>query len=176
MSIKAVNEQRQYMEKVDVSQHVLGREGAYPSMHWAGVCVSQHALPRVVSVQGGVCPGGVSARGGVCPGRGVCPRMVSARGVCPGGCLPKGMCLPRGGVCQGVSAQGALSMECLPRRVSAQGSVYQGGVCPGDVCGRHPPWTEWQTRVKTLPCRNFLAGGKNMQSISLGTQQVTIFL
>ena len=23
-----------------------------------------------------------------------------------------------------------------------------------------PPWTEWQTHVKTLPCRNFVAGGK----------------
>ena len=40
--------------------------GVYPSMHWAGGCVSQHALGR------GVCLGGV----------------------CPGGCLPRG-CLPR---------------------------------------------------------------------------------
>ena len=25
-----------------------------------------------------------------------------------------------------------------------------------------PPWTESQTGVKTLPCRNFVAGGKNL--------------
>ena len=44
--------------------------GVYPSMHWVGGCVSQHALDR-----------------GVC----VCPSMHWAGGVCPGGCLPQCM-------------------------------------------------------------------------------------
>ena len=30
--------------------------GVYPSMHWAGVCVSQHALGNGVSAKGAVCP------------------------------------------------------------------------------------------------------------------------
>ena len=47
-----------------------------------------------------------------------------------------------------------------------------GGVCPGEclpggvgfsACWDAPqagtPWTEWQTGVKTLPCRNFAADG-----------------
>ena len=38
---------------------------------------------------------------------------------------------------------------------------------PGQACwDRNPPplWTESQTRVKTLPCRSFVAGGKNNRS------------
>ena len=51
---------------------------------------------------------------------------------------------------RGVSAQGGFCWGgCLPR----------GGVCLR-VCGRPPPQrTEWQTGVKTLPCRNFVANG-----------------
>ena len=42
---------------------------------------------------------------------------------------------------------------CLAEGVSA---------CQGGVYLPHaPPWTEWQTRVKTLPCRNYVADGKN---------------
>ena len=63
----------------------------YPSMHWAGEGVSQHALG--------------------------------------GGCL-------LGGVCCGVSARGDWQTPSL--------------------------WTEWQTGVKILPCRNFVVGGKNV--------------
>ena len=41
----------------------------------------------------------------------------------------------------------------------------KGGVCPGGVCpvhaGIHPLWTERQTGVKTLPCRNSVADGNN---------------
>ena len=41
-----------------------------------------------------------------------------------------------------------------------------GGVCPGWgvwVSARHPSWTEWQTPVKTLPCRNYVVdGNKNI--------------
>ena len=47
----------------------------YPSMHWAGGCVSQHALGRGVST-GGFLPRGVSVQVGVCLYRG---------NVCPGG-------------------------------------------------------------------------------------------
>ena len=55
---------------------------------------------------------------------------VSAHGLC----LPVGVSV-RGRVCSG---------GCLPR----------GGVCQGGVCQPPPAWTEWQTRVKTLPCCN----------------------
>ena len=37
------------------------------------------------------------------------------------------------------------------------------GVCLGSLpAGRqHPPWTEKQTGVKTLPCRNYIVDGNN---------------
>ena len=94
-----------------VSQHAL-RRGVYPRMHWAGGCVSQHALGRRVSAWGipawGVylprgcnCVGGVPAGGYLprvvyLPGGFTCPGGVPAggcRSTCPGGCLPGG-CLP----------------------------------------------------------------------------------
>ena len=58
-------------------------------------------------------------------------------GRCSGRLWGRGVCL--GGV-------------CLPRRESAWG-----------VSGRRPLplWTEWQKGVKTLPCRNYVADGKN---------------
>ena len=99
-------------------------------MHWAGGCVSQHALGREDVCQGCL-PRGVSAWGclpwGVCPGEG-----VSTQGR---GCLPRG-----GGV--------------YPGGMSAQGVSDQG------VYGRHPPVNRMtDTGVKTLPCRNFVEGG-----------------
>ena len=71
---------------------------------------------------------------------------------------------------RGVSAWGreclhGWGMSCLPRGMSVQGGVCQGclprGVylCRGMYVADPPPWTEWQTGVKTLPCRNFVAGG-----------------
>ena len=58
------------------------------------------------------------------------------RGVCPGGCLLGGVC-PGWCVCPGSG----------------------GHHPPPRTRGRHPPlWTEWQTGVKTLPCRNFIPG------------------
>ena len=67
-----------------------------------------------------------------------------------------------------------------PWGVSARGDVYPnmhwaGGVYPGGVSTRGclarkcvwqtpPLWTEWQTGVKTLPCRNFVAGGKKWET------------
>ena len=97
---------------VDRIPSCTGQGGVYPSMHWAGGCVSQHALGK------GVCIPACTGQGSVCPG-GCLPRGVSAQGgVCPGGCLPIG------GVCLGCLPGG-----CLPMVVSAQ-----GGVCPGGVC------------------------------------------
>ena len=79
----------------------------------------------------------------VCWGVGVCQGGVCLLGadVCTGGCLPKG-----------VSGQG---------RLSAQGEGQSGqGVWP-EGCLPDTLWTEWQMLVKTLPCRNYVADGKN---------------
>ena len=40
-------------------------------------------------------------------------------------------------------------------------TVRCSGHLLGSVC-QTPPWTEWQTRVKTFPCRNYVADGKNV--------------
>ena len=111
---------------------------------------------------GCTCPGGVPARGGV-PVQGGCPGGVPAWGVylggtCPGGCtwggVPAwGVYLPGGCTCPG----GYLPREgvYLPGGVPAQG----GCTCQGGVPARYsPPWTEWQTGVKILPCPNFVCG------------------
>ena len=73
------------------------------------------------------------------------------------GCVPSAavaVCW-KGGVCpeEGVCLQG-----CLPG----------AGVCLGRAClpDTFPLWTEWQTPVKTLPCRNYVADG-NQQPLSL---------
>ena len=55
-------------------------------------------------------------------------------------------CLPRAG---GMSTRGG----CLPR----VGYPPRRGL-PGGIW-QTPLWTEWQTHVKTLLCRNFVAGG-----------------
>ena len=63
----------------------------YPSMHWAGGCVSQHAMGRGVSTQG-VCAWGVQGcvhKGGICQGGMSTQGLVSAHW----GCLPRG-CTP----------------------------------------------------------------------------------
>ena len=77
----------------------------------------------------------------------------AAVAVCQGECLLReGLtrgCLPEG-VCLGVSAQG-LSAQGVWTGVSAWGASAWG--CPPDT----PLWTEWQTAVKTLPGRNFIA-------------------
>ena len=43
----------------------------------------------------------------------------------------------------------------------SQHALRKGGVCPRGVWQTPPLWTEWQICVKTLPCRNFVAGGNN---------------
>ena len=97
-------------------------------------CVPPASCRREVSVQGGFCPGdslsGGSLSGGLCPG-GLHPGGLRPGGLCPGGSLSRGVSV------QGVSVQGVFLTE-TPL----------------------PLWTESQTHVKTLPCRNFVAGGK----------------
>ena len=63
---------------------VRGSSHVYPSMHWAGGYVSQHALGR------GCLPREVSSQGGCLPREGVCPEV----GVCPGGVCPGVKTLP----------------------------------------------------------------------------------
>ena len=55
-----------------------------------------------------------------------------------------------GGVCKGVSA---------PGRLPARGGVSQHAL------RQTSPVTEWQTGVKTLPCRNFVADGNKSVNI-----------
>ena len=75
--------------------------------------------------------------------------------------LRRGRCLPRGVSAKGISAQGVSAHWGSSRGVSVQGGGVsaQGG-------GRHPLlWTQWQTGVKTLPCRNFVADGKKAKNM-----------
>ena len=112
-------------------------------MHSSREGVSQHALDR------GVCfP--------ACTGQGVSTQGVSAQGVSAHwGCLPQWVCLPRR----------CLPRGCLPRGV-CPGVSAQGGVCLLGVSARHPPQpceqNDWQTPVKILSWRNFVADGKNL--------------
>ena len=59
-----------------------------------------------------------------------------------------------------------LTTRCSGHLLGGGGGYLHGSVCPeGGVClgvsARHPPWTEWQTGIKTLPCRNYVADGNN---------------
>ena len=114
--------------------------------------VSQHALDR------GCLPRGVSGQGGVWLRWGVWPR---------GGCLAK----------KGVSGQG----ECLARGMSARGGVCPG-VCVADIPlnqRQTPPPCEQndsQTGVKTLPCRNFVAGGKHSPMLIIQKPCKAVFI
>ena len=83
---------------------------------------------------------------------------VSAWGGClPGGCVPGGVCLG------GVFPRGCLHMECLARRMSAWGGSAPEVSALGCLLGVSAPreQNDRQTGVKTLPCRNFVADGKN---------------
>ena len=71
----------------------------------------------------------------------------------------------RGGVhlVGGVPTQwGVPAGEYLPSGVyTCQGGVPSRGCIPACTEADTPLWTEWQTGVKTLPCRNFVADGNN---------------
>ena len=71
----------------------------------------------------------------------------------------------RGGCIQACTRGGFVSQHALGR-VSALGGVYLGCNCPAGWLSRgclpHPPLCEqndWQTPVKILPCRNYVADG-----------------
>ena len=66
-----------------------------------------------------------------------CSSRLLGEGVCLGACVSLGSVCLEGGVGGGVFAQG----------VSTQGKA----------CERN----DWQTGVKTLPCRNYVADGNN---------------
>ena len=76
-----------------------GCGGMYPSMHWTGVYVSQHALGRGCVSQHAM---------GFSPG-GVCPGTVSAWGMSAEGCVTRGWVGLPGGVFLGGVWPGGLS-------------------------------------------------------------------
>ena len=91
------------------------------------------------------------------------------------GCLPRG-CLPRGCVSQhalgrGVCTSACTGQGCLSRRVSTGGRLPRG-LCVADT----PLWTEWQTGVKTLPCRHFVACGKKRETNRTSRLEMPPFL
>ena len=53
------------------------------------------------------------------------------------------------------SGRGCLIRGCLP------GGCFPGGCLPRGDLPDTPLWTEWQTGVKSLPGRNYVADGKN---------------
>ena len=73
-------------------------------------------------------------------------KTISQQECIPVGCVPSAAVTVSG---RGGSAQGG----CLPKM----------GVCPGGVCQTHspPPVDRMTDRCKTLPCRNYVADGKN---------------
>ena len=128
-------------------------------MHWAAGCVSQHALGRGVSAQGGL-----SVQGGVCPGclsRGCQP---GGGGVCPSACWDTP---PWTGL---YANKNAFQVSSDDHQISVAGGrshdVWVEGVLYSEVqcimgnghMGPSPPVTR-QTPVKTLPSRKFVCGG-----------------
>ena len=84
----------------------------------------------------------------------------------------------------GVSVQGEGGL-CLVGSVWGWVSVQGVGLCPGGVGVSvrgswqrpPPPWTEWHTGVKTLPCCNFVASGNNSIIWKLPVYQINaVFL
>ena len=54
------------------------------------------------------------------------------------------------------SPENKIKQECIP--VGCVPPACQGGCLSARGClPATPPWTEWQTHVKTLPCRNYVA-------------------
>ena len=90
----------------------------------------------------------------------------------PVGCVPSaavtvsegGWCLPARWGCL-LAGCGCLHGGCLPRRWGLSGGYLPRGWLPrgclpgGCLPDTPPQWTEWQTGVKSLPCRNYVAGG-----------------
>ena len=75
----------------------------------------------------------------------------------PVGCVPSAAVA----VCWGLSSQGGGGVVC-PGGCLPSGGVYPVGYLPDTP---PPPWTEWQTLVKTLPCGNCVADGKKLVDV-----------
>ena len=97
-------------------------------------------------------------------GGGCLTRVCLPRGCLSWGCLPWGVCASgvsawglsaQEGVSQGVSTGG-----CLPGRGSTQGIVWKTPPLP---CEQN----DWQTGMKTLPCRNYVTDGKKFAVMAL---------
>ena len=122
-----------------ISYHRGGGESAQPR----GVCIRGGGLPN---------PGGVCIQKGLHPER-VCPTpgKSASRRVYP---TPEGSAQPWGksasrGVCPTLGGLPNLGGSLHPGgSAQTQGVCIQGGV--GQTTS--PLWTEWHTRVKTLPC------------------------
>ena len=135
--------------------------------NWTQECIPVGCVPPAHwPSRGGVSVLDCKNPGGVCPG-----------GVCPGGVMWG--CMSRGVSVQGVSARGlsawgwscdlshhAFDVTCMlpPHQLSVNTSAAAYIVWPRCMLGYTAPllWTEWQTGVKILPCRNFVVGGKNV--------------
>ena len=135
--------------------------------HGRGACMARGAMRGgekacVAGGRGPVWQGGGSVHGGDLYGGGavfMAEGAMHGRGCVAGGVHGREHAL-QGGAC--------MAGVCM-----AGGHAWQGGACmagrgmhgEGHACmalhAQPPPWTEWQTRVKTLPCRNFVAGGNN---------------
>ena len=111
-------------------------------------CIPVGCVPPARYRTGGSLSGG-SLSEGLCPGESLSRGSLSRVSLCPGwGSVKGGLC--RGGLCPGHLCLGVVSV--------------QGGLCLGGLPDRDPLphlWTESQTRVKTFPCSNFVAGGNH---------------
>ena len=92
-----------------------------------------------------------------------------SEGLCSGGLCPGGFCL-RGVSVQGVSLRGVFVTDIAesnmgpetetPRRNMGSGSLRRSGIM------QRPLWTEWHTRVKTLPCPKLRLRAVTMQKVA----------
>ena len=145
----------------------------YPSMHWAGECLSRGVYPSMHWGRGclprGVSAQGVSA-GAVSAGGGVYLEVPLSQHALGRGCLLGDVCLPRrgclsaqkgvsawGGVCWGLSAWGVYpSMHgaggCLPWGVSVRGGCVSQYALGRGVC--IPACTGHRTESSTYACEN----------------------
>ena len=88
-------------------------------------------------------------------------RMHSSRMRIASSSIHRGACVPNGGVCpRGPACPGGV---CTWGGVCARGACMARRVCVAltPLCEQN----DWQTGVKTLPCRNFVAGSNNVNCL-----------